>query len=160
MVTRPRIPLISFCTVQLRTLCAAHSLATLYLFTTCGPDPGEFPVFWGSMVSRHAPIPQKGSGKQQQRDGVVVRASASLSVDLGFIPLVESYQKTLKDAIYSFPAWRSEFMGGVENKPASSLVVSLGKALNWTPHIYVKERWPRHLGNSNSQASADIPSKT
>ena len=27
-------------------------------------------------------------------DGVVVRASASQSVDLGFIPLVESYQKT------------------------------------------------------------------
>ena len=31
-----------------------------------------------------------------RRDGVVVRASASQSVDLGFIPLVESYQKTLK----------------------------------------------------------------
>ena len=29
-------------------------------------------------------------------DGVVVRASASQLVDLGFIPLVESYQKTLK----------------------------------------------------------------
>ena len=26
----------------------------------------------------------------------------------------------------------------VENKPASSLVVSLGKALNGTPHLYVK----------------------
>ena len=31
-----------------------------------------------------------------RRDGVVVRASASQSVDLGFISLVESYQKTLK----------------------------------------------------------------
>ena len=31
-----------------------------------------------------------------QRDGVVVRASASQSVDLGFIPKVELYQKTLK----------------------------------------------------------------
>ena len=30
------------------------------------------------------------------RDGVVVRASASQSVDLGFISLVESYLKTLK----------------------------------------------------------------
>ena len=29
-----------------------------------------------------------------RRDGVVVRASASQSVDLGFIPLVESYRKT------------------------------------------------------------------
>ena len=27
----------------------------------------------------------------------------------------------------------------VENKPASSLVVSLGKALNGTPHLYVED---------------------
>ena len=67
MDTRPRTSLISFCTVQLRTLCAAHSLATLCLFMTSGPDPGELPGFWGSMVSRHAPIPRKGSGKQQQQ---------------------------------------------------------------------------------------------
>ena len=60
--TRPRIPLISFCTVQLRTLCAAHSLAILCLSTTSGPGPGEFPGFWGSMVFRHASIPRKGSG--------------------------------------------------------------------------------------------------
>ena len=46
-----------------------------------------------------------------RRDGVVVRASASQSVDLGFIPLVESYQKTLKNGIHSFPAWRSAFRG-------------------------------------------------
>ena len=39
--TRPRTPLISFSTVQLRTLCAAHFLATLCLSTTSGPDPGE-----------------------------------------------------------------------------------------------------------------------
>ena len=67
MDTRPRTSLISFCTVQLRTLCAAHSLATLCLFTTSGPDPGELPGFWGSMVFRHAPIPRKVSGKQQQQ---------------------------------------------------------------------------------------------
>ena len=65
--TRPRTPLISFCTVHLRTLCAAHSLATLCLSTTSGPDPGELPGFWGSMVFRHVPIPRKGSGKQQQQ---------------------------------------------------------------------------------------------
>ena len=62
-----RTPLISFCTVQLRTLCAAHSLATLCLSRTSGPDPGELPGFWGSMVSRHAPIPRNRSGKQQQK---------------------------------------------------------------------------------------------
>ena len=42
------------------------------------------------------------------RDGVVVRASASQSVDLEFISHVESYQKTFKNGIHNFPAWRSE----------------------------------------------------
>ena len=45
------------------------------------------------------------------RDGVVVRASGSLLVYLEFIPLVESYQKTLKNGIHSMPAWRSAFRG-------------------------------------------------
>ena len=31
---------------------------------------------------------------------------------LEVIPLVESYQKTLKNSIPSFPAWRSAFSGG------------------------------------------------
>ena len=39
---RPRTPLTLFCTVQLWTLCAAYSLATLCLSTTFGPGPGEF----------------------------------------------------------------------------------------------------------------------
>ena len=42
----------------------------------------------------------------------MVRTSASQSVDLGFIPSVESYQKTLKNGVHSFPAWRSAFMEG------------------------------------------------
>ena len=49
--------LVPFCTVQLRTLCAARSLVTLYLSATSGPGPGEVP-----MVFRHTPIPRKGSG--------------------------------------------------------------------------------------------------
>ena len=65
--TRPRTPLMSFGTVQLWTLCAAQSLVTLYLSTTSGPDPGKLPGFWGSMVFRHALIPWKGSGNQQQQ---------------------------------------------------------------------------------------------
>ena len=63
----------------------------------------------------------------------MVRASASQSVDLGFISQVESYQKILKNGIHSFPAWRSKHRDSVENKPASLLVVSSGKALNGTP---------------------------
>ena len=56
--------------------------------------------------------PGTSTERDEENYGVVVRASASQSVDLGFIPLVESYQKTLKNGIYSFPAWRSAFMGG------------------------------------------------
>ena len=102
--------------------------------------------------------------------GVVVRASTSQSVDQGFIPLVESHQKTLKmeqpapwmtcHNVTAMPKNRkglvqlnlaqtdskkkktlkmvsaASLLGVwhlgevVENKPASSLVVSLGKALN------------------------------
>ena len=65
-----------------------------------------------------------------RRNGVVVRASASQSVDLGFISQVESYQKTLKNGIHSFHDWRSANRDSVENKPASLLVVSLGKTFN------------------------------
>ena len=68
---------------------------------------------------------------QYRRDGVVVRASASWSVDLGFIPFVESYQKTLKTVSTAFLLGARHLGGVVENKPASSLV-SLGKAPNGT----------------------------
>ena len=74
-------------------------------------------------------------------DGVVVRASASQSVDLGFIPLVESYQKTLK-MVFTASLLGARHFGEVVKKPASSLVVSLGKALKGTPHLYVEDRWP------------------
>ena len=65
--TRPKTPLISFSTVQLRTLCVSNFLTTLCPSTTSGPDPGELPGFWGSMDFRHAPILGKGSGNQQQQ---------------------------------------------------------------------------------------------
>ena len=83
--TRPRTSLISFCTVQLRTLCAAHTLATLCLFTISGPDPGKLPGFWGSIVFRHAPIPWKGSGNQQQQQQLKVYANYKL---LPFCPVL------------------------------------------------------------------------
>ena len=34
---------------------------------TSGRDPGELAGLWGSMVFRHAAIPRKGSGNQQQQ---------------------------------------------------------------------------------------------
>ena len=73
-------------------------------------------------------------------DGVVVRVSALQSVDLGFIPLVESYRKTSKMVSIAFLLGARHLCGVVENKRASSLVKSLGKALNGTPHLYVEAR--------------------
>ena len=61
------------------------------------------------------------------REGVVVRASASKSVDLGFTSLVESYQETLKNGIYNFPAWRSEFMGGCGEQAGKFACCVLGQ---------------------------------
>ena len=72
--TRPRTPLISFCTVQLRTLYAARSLATLCLSTTSGPDLGELPGFRGSMVFRHVIIPWKGSGNNNNNNRAICSA--------------------------------------------------------------------------------------
>ena len=68
-----------------------------------------------------------------RRYGVVIRASALQSVDLQFIIQVKSYQKTSKNGIHSFLVWRLAHRNSVENKPASLLVVSLGKALNGMP---------------------------
>ena len=52
---------------------------------------------------------------------MAVKKSASQSVDLGFISQVESYNKTLKNGIHSFPAWRSANRNSVENKPPDLL---------------------------------------
>ena len=49
------------------------------LFTTSGPDPGELPGFWGSMVFCHAPIPRKGSGNQQQQQQDIFEPFSVLS---------------------------------------------------------------------------------
>ena len=63
----------------------------------------------------------------------MVKASASQSVDLGFIPLVESYQKTSKMVFTASLLGTQHLVEVVENKPASSLVVSLGKTINGMP---------------------------
>ena len=67
------------------------------------------------------------SHTEDRRDGVMVRASASQSVYLGCIPLVESYQKTLKNGIYSFPAWRSAFMEGCREQAGKFACCVLGQ---------------------------------
>ena len=62
-----------------------------------------------------------------QRNGIVVKASALQSVDLGFILLVEPYQRTLKNGIYSFPAWHSTFMGGCGEQAGKFACCVLGQ---------------------------------
>ena len=57
----------------------------------------------------------------------MVRASASQSVDLEFISLVESYQKTLKNGIHSFPGWRLAFRGGCEEQAGKFAGCVLGR---------------------------------
>ena len=65
----------------------------------------------------------------------MVRGAATQAVDLGFITLVESYQKTLK-MVSTASLLGARHLGEiVENKPASSLVVSLGKAFNGTSRL-------------------------
>ena len=68
------------------------------------------------------------STARYRRDDVVVRASALQSVDLGFIPQVESYQKTFKQMIFTVSLLGAQHRDSVKNKPASLLVVPLGKA--------------------------------
>ena len=67
------------------------------------------------------------SESPNRRDGAVLRASASQPVDLGFIPSVESYQKTLENAIHTFPAWRSAYKrDNVKNKQLACCVFGQG----------------------------------
>ena len=55
---RPTTPLISFCTVQLRTLCTARFLA---IFSLSDPGPEKLSDFLDHMVFHHALITSKGS---------------------------------------------------------------------------------------------------
>ena len=85
------------------------------------------------MLRGDAPICINVSLLLHGRDDVMVEASASQSVDLGFISQ-KSNQKTLKNGIRSFPVWRSaQKRDSVENKPASLLAMSLGQTLNGMP---------------------------
>ena len=78
-----------------------------------------------------------------QRDGVVVRASVSQSIDLGFISLVESYQKILKYGIHSFHAWRSAYKKIVwRTSGQACLLCPWARHITGRFHLYVTDRWP------------------
>ena len=82
-----------------------------------------------------------------RRDGIVARAFASQSVDLGFISLVELYQKSLIVVFTVSLLGAKQNRDSVENKPASLLIVSLGKALNEMPPSLCGRQmmWPSSL---------------
>ena len=72
--------------------------------------------------------------RANRRDDVVIKASASQSVNLGFISQVESYQKRLQKTVFTASLLGAhQKRDGVENKPTSLLGVSLGKTLNEMP---------------------------
>ena len=67
----------------------------------------------------------------------------SLSIDTESVRSPRSKTKYLSSLVFTASLLGARHLGEVvENKPASSLVVSLGKALNGTPHLYVEDRWP------------------
>ena len=75
----------------------------------------------------------------------MVRASASQSIDQGFIPFVESNHKTSK-MVYTASLLDARHLGEVvENNPASSLVVSLGRLLTGRPFFMRKTGIPVFL---------------
>ena len=63
----------------------------------------------------------------------MVRASSLQSLDLGFILLSSHTNRLLKMVSTASLLEARHLRNVVENKPASSLVVFLGKALNGTP---------------------------
>ena len=72
---------------SLPTLRAARSLATLYLFTTSGPNLGELPGFKGFMVFGHAPIPRKGrvtTTTQREDYGMSTKKDSNRKLKLDF----------------------------------------------------------------------------
>ena len=118
MDTRPRISLISLCTVQLRTLCAAHSLATLCLCTTSGPDPGNCPAS-GAPWSSAMP-PSLGRGRVTNNNG---EKSATLKSTLCNIILTQEYAPTLATneenvEIFQEVLKKKIPAGGCRSKPA------------------------------------------
>ena len=80
--TRPRTPLISFCTVNLRNPYAGSSLATLCLFTTSGPDHGSFPGFWGEWSAAMPPSLGRGRVNNNNITGIICKIGCNIKVTL------------------------------------------------------------------------------
>ena len=80
---------------------AIDFLATLCFFTTSGPGSGELPGFWGSMVFRHASIPRKGSGNNNNMTGRLLGLATSLPDEDGEI-LLSTFPKGTTSELAGF----------------------------------------------------------
>ena len=80
---------------------------------------------------------------RHRRDGVVVRASTSQSVDLGFTPYVESYQKTLK-MVFTASLLGAQHKKGLVRRTSrpACLLCPWARHLTGRLHLYVEDRWP------------------
>ena len=101
--------------IYLLTGNGSMNLRKLLFDSTTPPPPSPPPLSWlkvcRDQVEKARYLSYKHNYEsdctKHRRNGAVVKASASQSVDLGFIPYVELQQKTLKNGIHSCPAWRS-----------------------------------------------------
>ena len=98
-------------------------------------------------------------------DDVVIRASTSQSVDLGFIFLIESHQKTLKSSSHSFPAWRSAQKGWCGEQACKLVCCVYGQGTQWDASIFMWQiggegqdvypsLWPRMTKDCTSSISS------
>ena len=78
-----------------------------------------------------------------RRDGVVVRASASQSVDLGFISQVESYQKTFsKNIVFTASMLDAQQIGIVwRTSRQTCLLCPWARHLTKCLRLHVADRW-------------------
>ena len=77
-----------------------------------------------------------------RRDGVVVRKSASQLVDMGFISQVESYQKTLKQMVFTASLLGVQHIGIVWRASQQAfLLFPWARHLTACLRLYVAGRW-------------------
>ena len=86
----------------------------------------------------------------------MIRASTSQSVDRGIIFLIKSYHMIKKNGIHSSLLGAQHKKKSVENKPGSSLVMSMGKTPNGMP----PSLRGRQLAGPTSQTEASLKGLT
>ena len=100
--TRPRTSLISFCTAQLQTFCAAHSLATLCLSTISGPDIGSCPASGAPWSSAMPPSLRKGRVTNNSNSTFSLEPLTTVFLRIASYPLLSNACIHLKSFSFKF----------------------------------------------------------